>query len=178
VTITAEPIRQGSRMLADEGFREYVVADGSRLLRMAYLLVGDREEAEDLVQLCLVRMWRRWARIDTPHAYAQQILTRLVTDGWRRRLRRPHTVPLADHDRLDDRDPYADVEGRHAVVDGLRSLPARQRAVLVLRYFEQLSEPETAAVLGISVGSVKTHNARGLARLRGLLASTPEGHER
>ena len=159
-------------------FEAYVAADGSRLLRVAYLMVGDRAEAEDLVQVCLLRVLRRWNRIDgSPHPYARAVLARLATDRWRRLHARPRQVPLVD-EHLDAADPFGAADVRQALVTGLRALPARQRAALVLRYFEGLSEAETAATMGVSSGTVKTHTARGLAALRASLATADEGTTR
>ena len=174
VTITAEAPRQGSGMRDDSAFVEYVNADSARLLRLAYLMVGNLPDAEDLVQGCLARVSRRWSRIESPHAYAQQAIARAATDRWRHlRLRPKHEPLIGDH--VDLTDPFGTVELRHTLLAGLRALPARQRAVLVLRYFEQLSEAETAAALGIAPGTVKTHSLRGLERLRELLTPTSEG---
>ncbi|HEU0131881.1 MAG TPA: SigE family RNA polymerase sigma factor [Mycobacteriales bacterium] len=155
---------------------EYVRGDAARLTRVAYLLVGNDADAQDLVQLCLLRVARRWNRIDTsPHAYARQVLARLATDRWRARRFRPADVPLDAAHHLPAADAFGASDLRHTLLGGLRLLPTRQRAVLVLRYFEQLSEAETAEALGLSAGTVKTHTARGLDRLRRLLLHASEG---
>jgi RNA polymerase sigma-70 factor (sigma-E family) len=142
-------------------FEEYVAARYPALRRLAYLLCGDWGEAEDLVQVALVHCPRRWSRIsaDDPHAYVR----RAVVNGastWRRRRRieveLPESLPAPDH-RSDD---------RLTLVASLRQIPLQQREVLVLRYFEGLSESEIAAELGVPPGTVKSRAARGLAALR------------
>ena len=157
----------------EEDFRDFVVGQWHALLRTAYLLTGDRGDAEDLVQSVLVRVHRNWHRIerrDAPAVYARRILVNLNASFWRRRLRL-HEQPT---DRLPER-VGADATEAHALRDELRRaclrLPPRQRAVLVLRYFEDLSEADTAATLGISVGAVKSQTSRGLDRLRAILST-------
>lgn len=144
-------------------FEEYVAARYIALRRLAFLLCGDWGEAEDLVQDSLVRCHRRWQRIqrDDPHAYVR----RAVVNGahnWRRARR--ITGPLPDS--LAVGAASGSVDDRVALVASLRRLPIQQREVLVLRYFEQLSEAEIAGHLGISPGTVKSRAARGLAALR------------
>jgi RNA polymerase sigma-70 factor (sigma-E family) len=148
-------------------FDEFVLGHSGRLLRSAVLLLGDREDAEDLLQEVLERMYAAWQRIDDPTAYAHRAVLRAAINRWRRRRRRPQ-VPLGTHD-VATSDPTASVSEREPVLDALRCLPARQRAVLVLRYFEDLSEAQVADVLGCSTGTVKRHASRGLQRLRDLL---------
>jgi len=161
-------------MRDEEEFVSYVRADGSELLRLATLLVG-HVDADDLVQTCLIRVLGAWQRArENPRPYSRRVLARLATDRWRRLLSRPAHDPLpAVVVSTDDR--IAEVDARDAVIRALSQLPARQRATLVLRYFEQLSEAETADALGVSPGTVKTHAARGLDSLRRSL-STSEGH--
>jgi RNA polymerase sigma-70 factor (sigma-E family) len=145
-----------------ESFEEYVAARRSALLRTAYLLTGHREDAEDLVQVALVKAVPHWAKIaDDPEPYLRTVLARESVSRWRRRRwREVHT----------DAVPDAPVEGpgadRVALQAALAQLAPRQRAVIVLRYYEDLTEAETARVLGIAVGTVKSQARDALARLR------------
>ena len=150
-----------------DGFDAFVAASGPRLLRVAYLLTGDRQAAEDLLQDALERVLLKWARVQEPLPYTRQTLTRLAANRWRRRSTRPE-VTLGHHDRAvgDGADGRA---VRDELVRALAALPPRQRAVVVLRYLEDLSERETAAALDCSVGTVKSQASRALARLRASL---------
>jgi RNA polymerase sigma-70 factor (sigma-E family) len=153
----------------DAAFDEFVRGRASALLRSAYLLTSDRHAAEDLLQEVLEQMYVRWKRIyGSPEAYARKALVNRATNRWRRRRRRPET-PMRDG--LDPVLPdHADGVAVHtAVLTALRDLPPRQRAVVVLRYLDDLSETDTAETLGCAVGTVKAHAARGLARLRAAL---------
>lgn len=147
-------------------FREFVERQWAPLLRTAYLLTGDRGHAEDLVQAALEKTHRRWDRVsgmDAPLAYVRKAMVNTAT-SWRRR-RRFTEVPLIAGDGPVS-DPYGRVDQRHQMLAGLRRLPPRMRAVLVLRYFEDLSETDVADALGCSVGTVKSQASRGLQRLR------------
>ena len=148
----------------------FVAERGNRLLRTAALLAGSRADGEDLLQSALERLLRHWRRIDgDPENYVRRTLYNLAADGWRRqRVGQRKAVLLEPAPPVD---PATAVDLRDAVVRVLVRLPPRQRAVLVLRYFEQLSEAETAEALGCSVGTVKSAAARGLARLREMTAS-------
>ena len=150
---------------------ERFVADrGDGLLRTAALLAGSRADGEDLLQSALERLLRNWRRIDgDPENYVRRTLYNLATDGWRRQRVWQRKAVLLEP--VPPVDPAAAVDLRDAVVRVLVQLPPRQRAVLVLRYFEQLSEAETAETLGCSVGTVKSATSRGLARLREITAS-------
>jgi RNA polymerase sigma-70 factor (sigma-E family) len=142
-------------------FEEFVVTRRGALLRTAYLLTGNHHDAEDLVQAALIKVVPKWARIkDHPEPYVRQVLARESVSRWRGRRWRelstdvvPETVHQDSTDRL-------------ALLEELRSLSPRQRAVLVLRYFDDLTEADTAAALGISLGTVKSHTRDALARLR------------
>jgi RNA polymerase sigma-70 factor (sigma-E family) len=149
---------------------QFVAERGDRLLRTAALLTGSRADGEDLLQSALERLLRNWRRIDgDPESYVRRTLYNLATDGWRRqRVWRRKAVLFEPAPAVD---PGTAVDLRDAVVRVLAQLPPRQRAVLVLRYFEQLSEAETAETLGCSVGTVKSATARGLARLREITAA-------
>jgi RNA polymerase sigma-70 factor (sigma-E family) len=148
----------------------FVAERGDRLLRTAALLAGSRADGEDLLQSALERLLRQWRRIDgDPENYVRRTLYNLAADGWRRqRVRQRHAVLF---EPAPPADPAMAVDLRDAVIRVLVRLPPRQRAVLVLRYFEELSEAETAEALGCSVGTVKSATARGLARLREMTAS-------
>jgi RNA polymerase sigma-70 factor (sigma-E family) len=150
---------------------EAFVADASgRLMRTAYLLCGDRGHAEDMVQTALFRTARRWHRArQQPEAYARRVVVNLAKDRRRSLGRRVGEVavavdPVNVANRGDD-----DVLEREHLLAVLRRLPAGQRAVLVLRFFEDLSVVETAAALGCSEGTVKSQTSRALDRIRGVL---------
>ncbi|GAA0499223.1 RNA polymerase sigma24 factor [Paractinoplanes deccanensis] len=161
-------------MADEQQFREFVERQWAVLLRTAYLLTGDRGHAEDLVQAALEKTHRKWGRVsrmDSPVAYVRKAMVNTAV-SWRRR-RRVSEVPLLAGDAPVG-DPYGPLDQRREVIAALRSLPPRMRAVLVLRYFADLSEAETAAALGCSVGSVKSQASRGLDRLRAVLGPAKE----
>ncbi len=145
-----------------ESFEEYVAARRSALLRTAYLLTGHHDDAEDLVQVALVKVVPKWSRIaDDPEPYVRKVLVHESVSRWRRRRwREVHTDRLPD---VPIEGPGAD---RVALQQALARLAPRQRAVVVLRYYEDLTETETARVLGVSVGTVKSQARDALARLR------------
>jgi RNA polymerase sigma-70 factor (sigma-E family) len=155
----------------DERFRLFVRDQWVPLTRTAYLLTGDRGTAEDLVQSALEKTHRRWGRIEFPEVYVRRVMVNTATSWWRRR--RPIEVPLLTSDTAPTPDAYVRVEQRQQLLVALRQLPPRTQAVLVLRYFEDLSEADTARVLGCSIGSVKSQASRGLARLRVDFAAHP-----
>ena len=154
-------------MTTSVDFDEFVVARSSALLRTAYLLTRDHALAEDLLQTALTKAWFAWSRIDgDPEPYVRRILVTTYASWWRRKWRAE--TPTRDvPDLLSSYDAYSEVDLRESVRRVLMELPARQRAVVVLRYFEDLSEAETAAALGCSVGAVKSHASRALSKLRG-----------
>ncbi|MGL5864050.1 MAG: SigE family RNA polymerase sigma factor [Phycicoccus sp.] len=162
----------------DRSFEEFVRARSTALFHTAYLLVGEHHHAEDVLQAALERAYRAWPRIrrlDRPEAYVRRIVVNLVLDRRRSAARAPAVVAEFDDDiAVPARDRYALVDTRDALVDGLSQLPAAMRAVLVLRYWEELSEAETARMLGCSVGTVKSQSSRGLARLRAVIDPTPD----
>jgi len=145
----------------EAGFAEFVAARSRALGRTAYLLTGDHHHAEDLLQTALVEAARRWERLDEPEAYVRRVLYTRNISAWRRR--RLTEVSLG---ALDAPAPHADSDTRLALADAMVSLTAKQRTVLVLRYFEDLTEVQTAAALGVSVGTIKTISRQALARLR------------
>lgn len=154
------------------GFEDFVRAEASGLFGSAYLLVGDRSEAEDLLQEALERTYRRWGTtsIDHPAAYVRRTMANLVTNRWRRR--QPLIVALSTDHETATADEIDNVHQRTALLRALGCLPPRQRVVLVLRYWEDMTERETARSIGCSVGSVKRHAARGLERLRQVMGAT------
>lgn len=164
-------------MRDDEGFERFVLSAYPALMRRAFLLVGDHGHAEDLVQGALTTAYVRWRRVREPHAYLRTVMTRSAI-GWRTRRWRGEYPTDPVPDRPDPADALADVDVADAVRRALMGLPAPQRAVVVLRYFEDCSEAEIAGILGCSAGTVKSRAARALASLRasGLLAE--EGHLR
>src|SRR6516165_8065883 len=150
-------------------FEDFVRARSDSLLRTALLLTGQRRaEAEDLLQLAWERAYRHWPKIcgsEGPERYVRRILASASTDRWRRLARRPeHAMPAGGGPVVPDR--TGEIADRDYLLRALAALPPRQRAVLVLRYFDDLSEVETADMLGCSLGTVKSQAARGLARLR------------
>jgi RNA polymerase sigma-70 factor (sigma-E family) len=160
-------------------FEDFVNLNGTRLLHTAYGLCGDWQHAEDLVQQVLVTVAARWSRITRdPLAYAYRCLVRANIDRWRLLRRRPEVMAdpaaLAALHAAHDRPSTAVVEDHLAMLEALRALPPRQRAILVLRYLQDRSESQTAAALGISVGAVKSGASRGLARLRTTMGNSAE----
>ncbi|OHV34136.1 MULTISPECIES: SigE family RNA polymerase sigma factor [Pseudofrankia] len=165
-------------MRADEelAFEGFVAGAADRLLLSAVLLVGgDWAAGEDLLQGAFERTYRHWSRIadGQPEAYVRRALVNGATSRWRRLRARVAEVPLIVDgewtvDVVEVGVDHADrLSQREGLVRALRSLPPRQRAVVVLRYFDDLPESEVAAALGCSVGSVRSQASRGLARLRG-----------
>ena len=143
-------------------FTEFAAAMIRRLRRTAYLMCGDWHRAEDAAQDALVKVYRRWNRIDRTHglnSYAHQCLVTSVFDQSRKPWRRERFVDADDLDRM-------------LVVEALAALPPSQRACVVLRHYGDLSIEQTAAVLGIGVGGVKSQTSRALTRLRELLDQT------
>ncbi|MEV0560868.1 SigE family RNA polymerase sigma factor [Dactylosporangium sp. NPDC050588] len=152
----------------EASFREFVSARIGRLSRVAYLLTGEHHAAEDLVQVTLIKVARHWRRVvqgGTPDAYVRRALYHEHVSSWR--SRRGREVLAADPPERDiGRDESADAVRRIVLRDALARLAPGHRAVIVLRYFEDLSEAETADTLGCSVGSVKSQTHHALARLR------------
>lgn len=150
-----------------EEFREFVAARSPALLRTAYLLTGSRHDAEDLLQTSLAKTFLAWRRVraaDQPEAYVRRLMVNTRTSLWRRRGVAEQLTGAVPEKASADR--YADVDLHDALWRALATLGRRQRAVLVLRYYEQLSEAEIADALGISVGTVKSQASRALATLR------------
>ncbi|OLE25945.1 MAG: RNA polymerase subunit sigma-24 [Catenulispora sp. 13_1_20CM_3_70_7] len=159
-----------------EEFREFAVASQGHLRRSAYLLCGDWHFAEDLVQIAFDRIYRHWNRVraaDNPGAYARQVVYRCFLDSRKKHL---DTVSLEHLPEQASRTDATDT--RLAVMEALRQLPARTRAVVVLRYWEDMSVEQTAGILDISQGAVKSMSSRGLGLLRERLADFADTHGR
>lgn len=161
------------RSSRDAEFAEWMEARQRRLLRTAYLLTGNVHEAEDLVQTALAKVYLAWDRVSKAQsmdAYARKILVNEHTSMWRRMWRQRETVTdTSSYDVPVDSPQYDGVSA--ALWETVRSLPERQRAVVVLRYYEQLSEKEAAEALGVSVGTIKSQSSRALDTLRDHLGS-------
>jgi RNA polymerase sigma-70 factor (sigma-E family) len=157
-------------------FEAFVNESGDALLRTATLLTADRHAAEDVYQETLQRLFTRWPRVGSPRAFCRQVMHNLVIDLARARQRRPRELELRDnYDGEDPQwgDPASAAELRPTVLAALDTLTAQQRAIIVLRYFEDLSQDEVAETLGVSPGTVKSTASRAVAQLRaqpGLLA--------
>ncbi|HEY7223799.1 MAG TPA: SigE family RNA polymerase sigma factor [Micromonosporaceae bacterium] len=153
-------------MASDQDLQVFVQSRYTDLLRTAYLLTGTSHEAEDLVQGALLRVMRHWGRVEDPLPYVRRAIVNLYLHGLRRRTRELVTALLPERPVRDGTDRVAE---RSALWPALRALPGRMRAVIVLRYWLDLSELETAQLLGCSIGTVKSTASRGLARLRQVL---------
>jgi RNA polymerase sigma-70 factor (sigma-E family) len=157
----------GSGARRDAEFSAYLAARQGSLLRTAYLLTGDRHQAEDLVQTAFAKLYLAWDRVqdrESLDGYVRRILVNENNSLWRRAWKR-REVATERLPEAPSRDTYD--EGRAAALwDLVQTLPRRARAVVVLRYYEELSEAETADVLGISIGTVKSQTSRALATLR------------
>jgi RNA polymerase sigma-70 factor (sigma-E family) len=150
--------------VAADGFREFAEASYGSLLQTAYLLTGSPHAAEDLVQSALLDLMPRFEQVARPLAYARRTMVNQRVSVWRRLGRREVLGGF-----LPERagaDAMSAADSRHDLLQALATLPVRMRAVLVLRYWEDLSEAETAEILGCSAGTVKAQASRGLARLR------------
>jgi RNA polymerase sigma-70 factor (sigma-E family) len=157
---------------AEAAFSDFVVRSYRELVRTAFLLTGDRGQAEDLVQQCLLSTYRSWGRLETPANAAAYTRTSMVRQAVRWRGRRWRgEVPTGDLPPVAVADRTAEVDLAEQVRRALMLLPAKQRAVLILRFFDDLPEAEVASVLRCSVGTVKSRTSRALhtLRLRGLL---------
>jgi RNA polymerase sigma-70 factor (sigma-E family) len=162
-----------------EAFEALVDARSTRLLRTAYLLTGDWGLAEDLLQTALAKTWLRWSQVrdkGAAEAYVRQTMTRTFATWWRRRWRGEVPTDVLP-ERVTASDPYADVIAQQVLHRALAELPPRQRAIVVLRFYEDLTEAQVAEVLGCSVGTVKSTVSRALVRLRtsGLLQEAGYG---
>jgi len=159
---------------ARDELQQLLAERGDHLMRASIALAGSRADGEDLLQAALERLLRRWSRVRTdPEGYLRRTLYNLAADGWRRRGAWQRKRPLlhAGADGGTGTEAVDAVDLRDALGRALAQLPPMQRTVLVLRYWEQLSQAETAQLLGCPEGTVKSATARGLHRLRELTAS-------
>ncbi|MFE9442659.1 SigE family RNA polymerase sigma factor [Streptomyces sp. NPDC006602] len=149
-------------------FQEFVQARWSRLVRTAYLLTGDVHHAEDLTQTALAkayRSWRRVSRSDSPEAYVRRMLVTCNSDRFRKR-RVAESLTAAPPEVAGRDESVSRVDERGVLLGALAALPPKQRAVIVMRYWEDLPEAEVAEMLGCSPGTVKSQASKGLAKLR------------
>jgi len=159
----------------DAEFEAYMAARQPSLLRTAYLLSGDRHTAEDLVQTALAKLYLSWDKVQQRElldGYVRRIIVNEHNSLWRRawKKREVSTDALPDHQTV----THEPDDGRSAALwDFVQTLPRKQRAVIVLRYYEDLSEAETADILGISVGTVKSQASRALAAMRSRVHDNP-----
>ena len=161
----------------EDELREFVSARGAALSRAAYLLTGDHQAAEDLVQetyVVLVRRWQKTGAID-PEAYVRRILYSRFIDGWRKR--RLRELPWATPPEAPSGDETATATDRLTLHDALARLTPAQRAVVVLRFYEDLTEVQAAAALGISPNTVKSQTRVALQRLRDLVPAAAASFE-
>ena len=154
-----------------DAFAAVFSAQHDRALRLAYLMCGDAERSQDIVAEAFARMYPHWrrGRVSDPGSYVRRAVVNGVRGGFRHRAIERREEAKWSGEGRGQRDSADDVVERDAVRHALASLPSRQRAAVVLRYFEDLSEADTAAALGTSVGTVKAHVSRGLDRLRDAL---------
>lgn len=154
----------------EDDFRDFVAGQSAGLLRTAWMLTGDRQLAEDLLQTALSKTWPHWSRVregEAPAAYVRTVMVRTATAWWSRRWH--GEVPTGGlPDRPATGDAVLAADERDVLVRALAQLSPRQRAAVVLRYYQDLSEHDVAVEMGCSVGTVKTQASRGLARLREL----------
>ena len=160
----------------DAEFSDYMAARQPRLLRPAYLLTGDRHTAEDLVQTALAKLYLSWDKVQRQESldgYVRRILVNEHNSLWRRAWKKRETTTS----ELPEQPAEPQQSGHDAELwELVQTLPRKQRAAVVLRYYEQLSEAETAAVLGVSVGTVKSQTSRALATLRTRVSSDDTAH--
>jgi RNA polymerase sigma-70 factor (sigma-E family) len=163
------------RSARDAEFEQYMAARQPSLLRTAYLLTGDRHAAEDLVQTSLAKLYLSWDKVQRRElidGYVRRIMVNENNSLWRRAWKRREVSTDTIPDRVGVADRHDHGE-RSALWDFVQTLPRKQRAVVVLRYYEDLSEAEVADILGISVGTVKSQSSRALAALRERVHAQP-----
>ncbi len=162
--MTTQTIGRGTAVTVVD-FDGFVAARSPGLLRTAYLLTHDHALAEDLLQTALTKAWFAWSRLDgNPEAYVRRILVNTYASWWRRKWNGEHATEELPESGSADFTGASDTG--HDLWGALGRLPRRQRAVVVLRYFEDLTEVETARILGCSVGTVKSQASKAMAHLR------------
>lgn len=158
-------------------FDEFVAARSGRLLRTAYLLTRDHALAEDLLQTALTKAWFAWSRIESdPEPYVRKVLVNTFSTWWRRKWNGEHAYAEPPEPPPSDSE-HDEADRRHDLWEAMGRLPRKQRAVIVLRFVEDLSEAETARLLGIAPGTVKSQTSKALAKLRidpALVTNIPE----
>ncbi len=170
--------REACALSSDEdAFRDFVIARSAALLRVAFLLTGDRGHAEDLLQTALMKTSRRWSQLvdrEASYAYVRRVMVNTQT-SWLRRRRVVESFVDVVPESAAQEDDFSAIEGR--MLPALAQLPPGMRAVIVLRFYEDLSEAETAGLLGCSCGTVKSQAAKALAKLRLLTDFTESDQE-
>jgi RNA polymerase sigma-70 factor (sigma-E family) len=155
----------------EEEFTTFVTERNHALFRVAYALTGNQHAAEDLLQTALAKTYAKWSRISTDaEGYVKRILYRDWVSLWRRRVRRPETTTATPPERARP-DASEETVMRLVLRDAISALPPRQRAVVVLRYLDDLGEQEVADILGCSPGTVASQASRALAKLRRAVGS-------
>lgn len=160
----------------DAAFAALVATYHERLARLAYLLCSNREQAEDAVSEAYAKTWPRFRKgqVENPPVYLRTAVVNQVRGGLRRRLLERREERRQRVDWRDSASPHRDVEDREVLGPALQRLSATQRAVIVLRFYEDMSEEDVASLLDVPVGTVKSRCARGLAQLRALVGSDDE----
>ena len=174
-TGAVDGMKRSATAAKDIEFAEYMAARQPSLLRTAYLLTGDRHAAEDLTQTALAKLYLSWDKVqrrDLLDGYVRRILVNENNSLWRRAWKRKEVTTGAVPDRVATTDRQNHGE-QSALWEFVQTLPKRQRAVIVLRFYEDLSEAETAEILGISVGTVKSQSSRALASMRERVHTRP-----
>ncbi len=176
VTGTGASTRSGREiwwlLVSDEEFAEFVSAALPRLLRFGLVLTGNPATAEDLVQTALARSWRAWRlhSIEDPQAFVRKVMVNSYASWYRLMATREALAASVAQTTVID-DEATRVDDRDAVWRALLTLPPKQRTVIVLRYYEELSESEIAAVMGTTTGTVKSQAARALRRLADVMTN-------
>lgn len=168
-SIGGATVNRVGRSVEDEGFDFFLRQCSAALLRTAYLLTGDRNLAEDLLQTALTKTYPRWGRLRNQHAgeaYVRRVMTTTYTAWWRRRWNAEY--PTETPPDVSSPDATSVIDDRDVLRRALADLSKRQRAMVVLRFYGDFTEIETAELLGVSVGTVKSTVARALTRLRDL----------
>ena len=155
--------------LPDDGFDQFMAERWPRLVRSAYLLTSDRHDAEDLAQAVLTKVFSSWHRVrraEDVDAYVHRIMINCNSNRFRRRRVAEHPVPIVPDHLRTTADHAGEWDQRSTFMTALAQLPPRQRAVIVLRYYEDMTEAQTSHVMGCSIGTVKSQTWKALARLR------------